>query len=424
MKSRVALQAYLQVLGGSMGRLVLQGLYFALLVNALSLADYGVFASALAASIIIANVGAFGFTAPLLRAATTRRRLLPWYLGAFLAWTAVVVPASLALAVGFHAAVLQRYIPLEAFLAIAVSEAVLWPLIDSIYTVNAGLERYAHASGAIVLGSASRTAAALSFALAGGGSVETWALVYLAANGIAALACLALFMPRIRPRWDLRIVRARVPEAISASLLNLIQSVQIELDKLLILLLTSQAAAGLYALAMRLIDLTSTPVKSFFTIYAQWLLRRRAAIRDLTLSLRVELGIAAVASALFGGFLALLWLRPGMLGANIGQAFPFLAGLFLVPALKTLVDYHREVFFAANRLGWFAGIAALLAAVKMPVLAAMALNAPAVEAWPLPLTLLFLALYLISAALTWRLIFPRAGAAPLAPPALRPAPAE
>jgi O-antigen/teichoic acid export membrane protein len=59
-ETRSALQAYLHVLSGSMGRLVLQGLYFALLVNALSLADYGVFASALAASIIIANVGSFG----------------------------------------------------------------------------------------------------------------------------------------------------------------------------------------------------------------------------------------------------------------------------------------------------------------------------------------------------------------------------
>lgn len=424
MRSRFAVQAYLQVLGGSMGRLVLQGLYFALLVNALSLADYGVFASALAASIIIANVGSFGFTAPLFRAATTRRRVLPWYLGAFLAWSALVVPLSLGFAAGFHAAVMHRYIGLEAFLAIAVSEAVLWPLIDSIYVLNAGLGRYAHASGSTLLGSASRTFAALSFALAGGGSVEDWAFAYLAANAAAALACLVLLMPRIRPRWDWRIVRARVPEAISAALLNLVQSVQIELDKLLILLLTDQAAAGLYALAMRLVDITSTPVKSFFMIYAQSLLRRRAAIRDFALSLKVELVVAAVASALFGGFLFVLWLRPGLLGANIAAAFPFLAGLFLVPALKTLVDYHRELFFAANRLSWFAGIAALLAAVKMPVLAAMALNAPSVQAWVLPLSLLFVVLYLISAGLTWRLIFAHGGTPARSSGAFVPAPAE
>jgi hypothetical protein len=123
--TRSALQAYLHVLGDSMGRLVLQGLYFALLVNALSLADYGVFASALAASIIIANVGAFGFTAPLFRGATTRRRLLPWYLGAFLAWTALVAPLSVGLATVFHMAVMDRYIGLTAFLAIAISEAIL-----------------------------------------------------------------------------------------------------------------------------------------------------------------------------------------------------------------------------------------------------------------------------------------------------------
>jgi hypothetical protein len=135
--ARAVLQAYLQVLGGSMGRLLLQGLYFALLVNALSLADYGVFASALAASIIIANIGSFGFTAPLFRAATTRRRLLPWYLGAFLVWTAVVAPVSLGMATAFHMAVMERYIGLPAFLAIAISEALLWPVIDTLFVLNA-----------------------------------------------------------------------------------------------------------------------------------------------------------------------------------------------------------------------------------------------------------------------------------------------
>jgi O-antigen/teichoic acid export membrane protein len=391
--TRSALQAYLHVLGGSMGRLVLQGLYFALLVNALSLADYGVFASALAASIIIANVGAFGFTAPLFRGATTRRRLLPWYLGAFLAWTALVAPLSVGLATVFHMAVMDRYIGLTAFLAIAISEAILWPLIDSIYVVNAGLGRYAHASGSTLFGSATRTAAALLFGLGGGGTVEQWAFAYLAANLVAAIACVLLFMPRVRPRWNTRIVRGRIPEAVSTSILNLIQSVQLELDKLLILLLTDQAAAGVYALAMRLIDLTSTPVKSFFTIYAQTLLRRRASIRDFALSLKVELAVAAVATALFGG-----------------------------PAMKTLVDYHRELFFSANRLAWFAGISAVLAAIKMPALMLIVANGRALESWLLPLNLLFVALYAVSAALTWRLIFWRPS--PVATAAMAPAPAE
>ena len=66
-------------------------------------------------------------------------------------------------------AVMDRYIGLTAFLAIAISEAILWPLIDSIYVVNAGLGRYAHASGSTLFGSATRTAAALLFGLGGGG---------------------------------------------------------------------------------------------------------------------------------------------------------------------------------------------------------------------------------------------------------------
>jgi O-antigen/teichoic acid export membrane protein len=414
---RPVLQAYIQVLGGSMGRLLLQALYFALLVNALSLADYGVFASALAASIIIANIASFGFTAPLFRAATTRQRLLPWYFGAFLVWTALTVPVSLGVAAAFHMAVMERYIALAPFLAIAVSEALLWPLIDTLFVLNAGLGRYAHASGSMVLGSAARTAAALLFALAGGGTVEHWAFVYLAANLLAVAACLLLFLPRVRPRWDARIMARRIPEAMSASILNLVQSVQIELDKLLILLLTNQTAAGVYALAMRIVDLTSTPVKSFFTIYTQTLLRRRAAIRDFALSLRVELGVVVVATGLFGGFILLVGIRPGLLGANIASAYPFLAGLFLIPAMKTLVDYHRELFFSANRLAWFAGIAAVLAVLKMPALALIVAGGRPLEGWIVPLNLLFVGLYAVSATLSWRLLFART-AAPARPAAV------
>ena len=408
---RPLLQAYLQVLSGSMGRLLLQALYFALLANALPLADYGVFASALAASVIIANLGAFGFTAPLFRAATTRRRLLPWYLGAFLVWTAVTLPASLGIAAVFHRMVMEPYIGLGAFLAIAVSEALLWPLIDTLFVVNAGLGRYAHASSSMVLGSGTRAAAALLFGLWGSGTVEGWAFAYLAANIVAVAACLVLFMPRLRPRWDARIIRGRVPEAISASVLNLVQSVQIEFDKLLILLLTNQAAAGTYALAMRVIQLTSTPVKSFFTIYAQTLLRRRAALRDFAQSLRVELAVVAVATGLFGGFVLIAGIYPAVLGPNIAGAYPFLAGLFLVPAMKTLVDYHRELFFSANRLAWCAGLSALLAVIKMGALAAIVAGGRPLESWALPLNLVFVALYAVSAALTWRLLFARPAAA-------------
>jgi peptide/nickel transport system permease protein len=85
-------------------------------------------------------------------------------------------------------------------------------------------------------------------------------------------------------------------------------------------------------------------------------MRRRAAIRDYALSLRVEVGIAAVATGLFGGVVLVVSLFPGALGANIDQAFPFLAGLFMIPATKALVDYHRELFFSANRLAYFAAI--------------------------------------------------------------------
>ena len=290
---------------------------------------------------------------------------------------------------------MEPYIGLGAFLAIAVSEALLWPLIDTLFVVNAGLGRYAHASSSMVLGSGTRAAAALLFGLWGSGTVEGWAFAYLAANIVAVAACLVLFMPRLRPRWDARIIRGRVPKVISASVLNL---VRVGADRVRQAPDPAPHEPGRGG-HLRARDARhpahSTPVKSFFTVYAQTLLRRRAALRDFAQSLRVELAVVAVATGLFGGFVLIAGIYPAVLGPNIAGAYPFLAGLFLVPAMKTLVDYHRELFFSANRLAWCAGLSALLAVIKMGALAAIVAGGRPLESWALPLNLVFVALYAV-----------------------------
>jgi O-antigen/teichoic acid export membrane protein len=402
MFSSSTVRAYLNTLGGSSGRLVIQAAYFVTLVSSLSVADYGVFASAIAVSLIVANGGTFGFTAALFRAATTRRRVLGHYIGGYYVYILGAIPATLAIAVCLHVLFFHHYLSMAAFLAIFASEAIGWRLVDTIHFLNLGLGRYAIGTAATLLASATRTVAALLFAALGSGDLETWSYYYLLANIAGAVGCFLLFQPRIRPRWNRRIFVGRLPESISFAAASLVQALQLEFDKILVLFLAGQKAAGIYALSFRIIDLIAVPVRSFFPIYTQMLLRQRAALHDLSSRLGMEIGVALTTTLVFVAFLQVLAHYPTLLGSNIAAAYPWFAALLVVPAAKLLLEYHRQIFFAANRVFAFTLITLLVLAIKIPAMAVIALSTTSMEGWIAPLNVLWMALYLLSAVLTWK----------------------
>ena len=404
MVSRTTLRAYLNTLSGSGLRLILQAVYFVVLASTLSVADFGVFASSISLALIIATGGTFGFSAPLFRAATTRRRLIGYYIGGLYVHLLCSIPVSLTIATCLHVAIMHKYLSLTAFLAIVASEAVFLRIGDAMWQLNLGLGRYAHGSAVPVFTSAARTAAIVLFVICGGAGLEEWSLFYLAGNAAGAIGCVLLFHPRIRPRWSLRIFLRRLPESVSHAAASMVLSMQIELDKLLILFLAGQEAAGIYALSIRIIDLVSVPIRSFFPIYAQMLMRRREALKDFASRCRIELGIMAVTTLLFVCFLQVLAYQPNLLGPNVARAYPWFSALLAVPAAKVLLDYHYELFFAANRVFLSTLITLLILAIKVPAMAAIALSTTNLQSWILPLNGLWLVLYVVSATLAWKFL--------------------
>lgn len=401
---RFSVSAYAQILTGSLARLVLQAGYFALLVNALSLADYGVFASVLALSLILCGGGAFGFTAPLFRAATTRPRALGGYLGAFLAYAGFETAIIAGVGLGVHALVFSAYIGTASFLAILLSEALFWRLVDVLTVVNNGLGRYRHGAQAGIIGSLARLVALALFMAAGSRDLDLWALFYLAGNAGGVGIALILLWPRIRIRWMPAILMRRLREALAFFGINTLQTIQIEADKLLVLAFAGQEQAGIYALSMRVIELLLLPIKSFFPPYVQSLLRNRKRAADWRTSLHVEAALAGIALCLFGVTVGVLALVPNILGRNVAAAAEWFRFLPLVPVFRALLDYHREMMFAADRLATYGAVAALIAALRLLAIAAILSVSASIEALIWPLNGLALCLYGISAAAVWSLV--------------------
>jgi O-antigen/teichoic acid export membrane protein len=392
---------YSYLLGSSVGRLALGSFYFAVLVNTLSLAEYGVFASAVATSLVIANGGTFGFNGPLFRAATTRPRIVGVYISGLLVYALGTIPFVLALTFIAHLLLLRTFISLEALIAIVLSEALCARLTLSIQGLHVGLGRYAIASIVGLLPQLLRSIAVGAFWLSGWRGLDAWAEFYLAAN-LVALALAMTSIPHRKLRWSRKVVLGRLSESLAFASVCLVLALQTELDKLLVLVMTTPVTAGLYALTMRIVELVTLPVRAFFPLYVKRLMRRPELIADRRLGGWVELGIGAAATGLFSVLLLVLSLAPNMLGANIAAAYAWFAGLLLIPGAKILTDFHRDIFFAANRLYSSAMIALLLLLVRLGSLAVIVVAIPDHNRWILPLNLVFLALYLVSAGFTWR----------------------
>lgn len=184
---------YATLLAGSAGRLVLSLAYFAAVANALSIAEFGLFATASATGVVLSRIAGFGFVSPLYRAATGRPRLVGVYTAGYLAALALSLPAVALVAAGFYLAVFRGEMALLPFAAIAVAEVLCWRSLEVVCIVNNGLGRFGRASLLVVAGSGAKALAALLFAFAGSpGGLEGWSLFYLVANAASAAGGIAL----------------------------------------------------------------------------------------------------------------------------------------------------------------------------------------------------------------------------------------
>jgi O-antigen/teichoic acid export membrane protein len=224
------------------------------------------------------------------------------------------------------------------------------------------------------------------------------------ANFAALLIGIWLFLPPMRLRLRLKLYPRKLGDAISTALSELVFYVQAEMDKVLVLMLAGPRTAGLYAIAMRIIDLTAVPVRSFNQMLVQRMMRAGAATESAARRVIIELAIAVVSTAGLLAFVILLWIYPLALGKNVASAATLLLPLLLVPALRNLIEYHGERLYARQAFGARLALLCTLAVVKLTLVAGLIRFFGDMEDWALGLNGVFALLYAISAFVTYWLM--------------------
>ncbi|GEP10696.1 lipopolysaccharide biosynthesis protein [Methylobacterium gnaphalii] len=394
---RKAVLGYFQLLAGSGGRLGLQVIYFFLLANTLSLADMGVFATVSAAGVLIGCFAGFGFQAFVMRSAAGRRSSLGGYLAAYYVCFAAALPIMIALAGLLYVVLFRNVIALPGYAAIIIVEIALWRQIELLVQINNGLGRFGAASTLVSLPVGFRAAAAVAFWAMGGGSAETWSLYYLVGNLVAVAVLVAVFHPRIRMRFRPKLLKGKVKDGLFYALSYCMFLAQGEIDKLVILSLAGERAAGIYAISIRLIDLTGVPLRPMFMMYSRKLIQAGRATGALVReSLKIEALVAGVSTGGLLVLVALLTVWPTLLGANVASAYGMLTVIILVPAVRNLLEFHGELFFAFGNMSLRAAVTAALVVIKAAAVALLITALPSTADWAPWLNGVFAVIYALS----------------------------
>ncbi|MBB3997025.1 lipopolysaccharide biosynthesis protein [Aureimonas pseudogalii] len=361
---------YSKLISGSLGRLVLSLAYFTAVANTLSVADFGLFATASGTGVVLSRIAGLGFVSPLYRAATRKPQLVGVYTAGYLAALALSLPLVVLAAAGFYLGVFRGDLALLPFALIIVAEVVFWRSMEVVCIVNNGLGRFGRASLLVIGGTAAKSLAALlfSFGVGASGGILAWSAFYLGANAVAALAGIALIYPRQRLRLRPRLYLRRASDSFAVAGAEVLFYLQSEMDKILVLSIGGPQIAGVYAMLMRLIDLTALPIRSFNTMAVQKLMRAPAAFSSRRMRWGIEGGIALVSVAGMAGLGLVLLVAPTLLGRNVADAAPLVLVAIAVPAFRNLVEYESELLYARGLTGTRAGLLALLGLMKAGLL--------------------------------------------------------
>src|SRR5262249_29732409 len=198
-----------------------------------------------------------------------------------------------------------------------------------------------------------------------------WAWFYAAANGVAATIALVVVFARhrrlgVRGRISLRSIK----EGMYFALSQWTQAVQKDIDKMLIVRFSGVHAAGIYAAAARIVDITFTPVLSLLSATYPGFFRHGAA------GLRAALAFGRpllLAGGLYGLISALALVTgapvlPLVLGESFGGSVHAVQWLALIPLFRAFHYVAGDVLTGAGfqrrrtYLQVLAGVAAVVMA--------------------------------------------------------------
>lgn len=334
------------------GRVGLQALWMIAIARLLGAASYGAFAGYAGLASALGAFTGVGFGLTLLQEVSRERSRFGTSLrhaasatlvSGFGLWLLFALIANLLLG---HA------LPGVTLACIGIAEIVAFPAtVLSSYAYQAH-ERPGMAGVMYAVVPMGNLVAVALFALLGkDGSLEAYAPFHAVIACAASGAAWCVMCYQLRPPAADRALptRREVSESASYSLMRVIDTAMVSLDKSLVLRLAGAEVAGWYTVAFRLVSVLSIPVSALAMAALPRLFRSRGRANDRRLVSGLLIAAIAFGALGGGGMLAGAALLPWLLGPSFANAAHTAQMLCLAPLLMGLTAIGANVLVTSDR---------------------------------------------------------------------------
>jgi len=321
-------------------RLLIQAIYFVIIARYLGPNQYGGFVAVTALASVVSPFVGVGSGNLLVKHVARNRAMFSecWGNGLLLTFLSGILLA--AITAGFSLSLLPPSIALTTVVLVCVSDLLFVKFLDMAAWAFQSFEMLSQYAQLNVLISLMRLAGIVGLAvLAPRPTIVAWSAVYLAGSFLAALIGVAWATASFgMPTLELGRVRAEIVEGFHFSVSLSAQTIYNDIDKTMVARLSTLQAAGIYAAAYRLIDVTFIPVRALLNAAYPVFFRHGTTGFHASLRFGRRLLLQTIAYPLFA-FVALLAgasFVPLILGRGYSEVTEALRWLSLLPLLKTL----------------------------------------------------------------------------------------
>jgi O-antigen/teichoic acid export membrane protein len=359
-------------MAGEASRQVFRAAYFLLVARALGASHFGEFVGVTAMIAVLSPFASLGSGNLLIKNVSVRRNLFAVCWGNALFMCVVSGAFLLLVALAIRGWVLSSLIPFSLVLWIGIADLIFSRILDVSNQAFQAVERLKDTATIAVIFSAARLVGAIGLvAIVRVPTPAKWAVFYLISTAVASLiSVFKVYRQLGRPSLDLSRIRREVKEGSYFSVSISAQTIYNDIDKTMLVRLSSTDAAGIYAAAYRLIDVTMVPIQSllsaayprFFQHGSEGGAKATAQYARRFLPKATLYGIVAVV-ALFVFSPALPW----FLGPQYNRAAEALRWLAPLPLFKIFHRFFADALTGAGYQGVRAGVQVVVAVLNVLV---------------------------------------------------------
>lgn len=322
-------------------KLVLQGIYFTIAVQALKPEQYGAFIAATALVEIVSPFSTLGAGDVMIKEVSRDRASFPKYWGNalflnFLSATVLIIALALVSPI-----VLPKDFPIQLIVIAAITNLIFGRAIDlagNAYQAVSNLKRTAQLQ---IIPHVLRAGAAIAMVnLVSRPQAIDWLIFGLISIGFSGVISLVLVHCELgAPRFNWRIRKAELLEGSYFAVGLSAQSIYNDIDKTMLARLATLEATGFYAAAYRLLDMAFVPVRSLLaSSYSRFFEAGKSGVRGSFVVaktiLPIMLGYSTIAAI---GLMLCAPIVPLILGAEYAstvEALRWLAPILVFRALQ------------------------------------------------------------------------------------------